>query len=57
MWKGDYKSKFNFWITIDEKEICIIPDYLTFEEATAVPLTALTTMQASTQLTISMEDS
>ena len=34
------------YLTIDENEICIIPEYLTFEEATAIPLTALTAMQS-----------
>ena len=42
----DKIGTFAEYLTIDEKEICIIPDYLTFEEATAVPLTALTAMQA-----------
>ena len=42
----DKTGIFAEYLTIDEKEICIIPDYLTFEEATAVPLTALTAMQA-----------
>ena len=34
------------YLTIGQDEISIIPDYLTFEEATAIPLTALTAMQA-----------
>lgn len=42
----DKIGTFAEYLTIDEKEICIIPEYLSFEEATAVPLTALTAIQA-----------
>ncbi|MBM7636669.1 NADP-dependent oxidoreductase [Streptococcus saliviloxodontae] len=34
------------YLTISEKEVALIPDYLTFEEAATVPLTALTAYQA-----------
>ena len=42
----DKIGTFAEYLTVDEKEICIIPEYLSFEEATAVPLTALTAIQA-----------
>ena len=42
----DKIGTFAEYLTIDQQEISIIPGYLTFEEATAIPLTALTAMQA-----------